>query len=56
MSYEVKEEGNISTVFLNGEIVNSCLIPAAQVVGQEIETIESLADGKALSKIQQAFL
>ena len=44
------------SIFLNGEIVNSCLIPAAQVEGQEIETIESLSDGKTLTKIQQAFL
>ncbi len=44
------------SIFLNGKLVNSCLIPALQADGQQIETVESLASEKALSKIQQAFL
>ena len=44
------------SIFLNGELVNSCLIPVAQVTGQKVETIESIADKEVLSKIQQAFL
>lgn len=45
------------TVLLNGQIVNSCLVPVAQVAGAEITTIEgiALADGQ-LHKVQQAFL
>lgn len=32
------------TVLIDGDPVNSCLVPAAQVVGQELTTIEGLAD------------
>ncbi len=44
-------------VLLNGELVNSCLIPAMQAEGAAITTIEGLArhDGR-LSVIQQAFV
>jgi carbon-monoxide dehydrogenase small subunit len=44
------------SVMLNGEIVNSCLIPALQVQGSEIRTIEGIADGERLHAVQQAFL
>ncbi len=43
-------------VVLNGELVNSCLIPAAQVLGADIRTVESLAASARLHKVQQAFL
>ena len=45
------------TVVFNGEIVNSCLVPMAQVDGAEITTIEgvALADGQ-LNQVQQAFV
>ena len=45
------------TVVFNGEIVNSCLVPMAQVEGAEITTIEgvTLADGR-LNRVQQAFV
>lgn len=43
-------------VVLNGELVNSCLLPAAQVAGADIRTVESLAANGRLHKIQQAFL
>jgi len=33
------------SVMLGGRLVNSCLVPVAQVAGQEITTIEGLADG-----------
>jgi carbon-monoxide dehydrogenase small subunit len=42
-------------VILDGQLVNSCLVPAAQIEGASIRTVESLAGG-GLHKIQQAFL
>jgi carbon-monoxide dehydrogenase small subunit len=44
------------TVVLNGEIVNSCLVPVAQVVGAQITTIEGVANGDELDAVQQAFI
>ena len=44
------------SVFMDGELVNSCLIPAAQVSGKKIETIESLSKNGDLHPIQKSFL
>ncbi len=44
------------SVFLNGELVNSCLVPAVQAAGATIKTIESVASGGELSRVQQAFV
>ena len=44
------------TVFIDGEIVNSCLVPVAQVEGAEIKTIEGVATGDQLHAVQQAFI
>jgi aerobic carbon-monoxide dehydrogenase small subunit len=44
------------TVLLNGEIVNSCLVPMAQVDGAEITTIEGVAKGDELHAVQKAFI
>jgi len=45
------------TVLLDGEAVNSCILPAAKVGGRSVVTIEGLVkeDGE-LDKIQQAFV
>ncbi len=44
------------TVLLNGEAVKSCSMLAAQADGQQIETVEGLADADGdLHPIQQAF-
>ena len=43
------------TVLLDGEPVCACLVPAAQVAGRSVRTVEGLADGK-LSALQAAFL
>ena len=43
------------SVLLNGELVNSCLVPVLQVGGADIRTIEGLST-KALHPIQKAFL
>jgi carbon-monoxide dehydrogenase small subunit len=44
------------TVILSGQIINSCLVPVAQVDGAEITTIEGVADGDQLHAVQQAFI
>src|SRR6266513_388648 len=44
------------TVFIDGEIVNSCLVPVAQVAGAEIKTIEGIASENQLHAVQQAFI
>jgi carbon-monoxide dehydrogenase small subunit len=44
------------TVKLDGQIVNSCLVPIAQVNGASITTIEGVARGDELHAVQQAFI
>ena len=44
------------TVVIDGRIVNSCLVPVAQVHGSEITTIEGVAGGDQLHVVQQAFI
>jgi len=44
------------TVVLDGRIVNSCLVPMAQVNGAEITTIEGVAHNDELHAVQQAFI
>jgi carbon-monoxide dehydrogenase small subunit len=43
-------------VLINGDLVNSCLIPALQAEGAQITTIEGLAIDKRLHPIQKCFL
>jgi carbon-monoxide dehydrogenase small subunit len=43
-------------VILNGQIVNSCLVPMVQVDCAEITTIEGVANGDQLHAVQQAFI
>ena len=43
-------------VNMDGRIVNSCLVMAAECEGSEIRTVEGLADGDQLSPLQNAFL
>ena len=43
-------------VLLDGELVNSCLIPALQAANTTLITIEGLADQTRLHPIQQCFL
>jgi carbon-monoxide dehydrogenase small subunit len=48
------------SVLMNGELVNSCLVPVLQADGARIITIEGVAshlvEGKRLHPIQQCFL
>jgi len=44
------------TVLLNGKPVNSCLVLAVEVEGDEVLTIEGLARDGALDALQQAFI
>ena len=48
------------SVLMNGELVNSCLVPVLQAEGASIVTIEGVAqlavDGEKLHPIQQCFL
>lgn len=43
-------------VLLDGELVNSCLLPVAQAEGADITTIEGVADENRLHAVQEAFL
>jgi carbon-monoxide dehydrogenase small subunit len=44
------------SVMLDGRLVNSCLIPVLQAAGASIQTIEGVADGPRLHRIQRAFI
>jgi aerobic carbon-monoxide dehydrogenase small subunit len=44
------------SVRMNGDLVNSCLVPALQAANTKIETVEGLACNGVLHPLQQAFL
>jgi aerobic carbon-monoxide dehydrogenase small subunit len=44
------------SVRMNGELVNSCLVPVLQAQGARIETVEGLARNGQLHPLQEAFL
>ncbi len=44
------------SVLIDGELVNSCLVPVLQVEGAQIKTIEGVAGGAKLHAVQQAFI
>ncbi|HEV7397893.1 MAG TPA: (2Fe-2S)-binding protein [Pyrinomonadaceae bacterium] len=44
------------SIIINGQIVNSCLVPVAQAAGAEIKTIEGVASETQLHSVQQAFI
>ena len=44
------------SVLMNGELVNSCLVPIAQASGACVVTIEGLGDRTRLHPVQKAFL
>src|SRR5438094_8111062 len=44
------------SVILDGRLVNSCCVMAAEVEGSEVTTIEGIATAEGLHPLQQAFL
>jgi carbon-monoxide dehydrogenase small subunit len=44
------------TVLVDGRPVNSCLVPAIQLQGAKVQTVEGLAHDDRLHPIQEAFL
>lgn len=44
------------SVIVDGVVVNSCLVPICQVDGSSITTVEGLALGGELSRLQQSFI
>ena len=43
-------------VIMDGRLVNSCCVMAAEIEGAELNTIEGLADADSLHPLQEAFL
>jgi aerobic carbon-monoxide dehydrogenase small subunit len=44
------------SVMINGQLVNSCLMPLLQAEGAEITTIEGIAGAERLHAVQEAFM
>ena len=44
------------SVLLDGRLVNSCLVMAAEIEGSDVTTVEGLANEDGLIPLQQAFL
>ena len=44
------------SVYLDGEVVCSCLVLAAQAQGRDVLTVEGIANGDRLHEVQRAFV
>jgi aerobic carbon-monoxide dehydrogenase small subunit len=44
------------SIIIDGEVINSCLVPICQVEGARITTVEGLARDGRLDPLQEAFL
>src|SRR5215210_2276905 len=44
------------SVIVDGEVINSCLVPICQLEGSRVITVEGLAHDGRLDPLQQAFL
>ena len=51
-----KGECGACTVLLNGKRVNSCLIPAFQLEGSQVITVEGLRNWKVFKPIERAYI
>ena len=49
-------ECGVCTVLVNGEPVNSCILPALKVQGSSVITIEGVSENGELDPIQKAFI
>lgn len=57
-SKESCNDGNCGScsVLLNNRLVNACLVLAVEIQGQEVVTVEGLADQDHLHPVQEAFV
>jgi carbon-monoxide dehydrogenase small subunit len=44
------------SVIVDGEVINSCLVPICQVEGSKLLTVEGIGQGGELDPLQQSFL
>lgn len=44
------------SVLLDGELVCACLVLGAQADGRDVTTVEGIADGERLHRVQEAFV
>ena len=44
------------SVLIDGQLVNSCLVPLSQAEGTHIRTIEGVAQSGTLDRVQEAFI
>lgn len=51
-----KGECGACTVILNGEAVNSCMVPALKAEGAAVETIEGIGSADKLHPLQESFI
>jgi aerobic-type carbon monoxide dehydrogenase small subunit (CoxS/CutS family) len=49
-------ECGVCTVLVDGDPINSCILPAMRVAGKSVTTIEGVAKEGELDPLQQAFL
>lgn len=43
------------SIFVDGQLVKSCLLPVAKIAGKSVETVEGLAKSGEMSVVQKAF-
>ena len=54
--WDVQADCGACSVTLDGRLVCSCLVLAAETEGKKVETIEGMANGEELHPLQQKFL